>query len=59
MTAKVVQDKFTKLAQTHFIQRCAAPPSDDGEEVPKAAIPQLSISEEELYLIPDIDSNGE
>ncbi|XP_076350423.1 DNA-directed RNA polymerase III subunit RPC3-like [Tachypleus tridentatus] len=46
-----VKDIFVKLVQTHFVQRCPVPQSSDGV---KPVAPTMNISENEMYLIPEI-----
>ncbi|OWF46957.1 DNA-directed RNA polymerase III subunit RPC3 [Mizuhopecten yessoensis] len=56
ITAGLVKEKFESLAKTHFIQRCRS--CLDKEVTDEAAAGQPP-DEEELYIIPKMDIDGE
>ena len=57
VTTGEVNEKFVLLARTHFIQRCEEVKEEEEESKVKA-VPTLTISEEQLYLVPDISSKS-
>lgn len=56
MSSDVVKEKFSLLAQTHFIQRCSGVEEDGTSASTSQLAPTLAIPDEQLYLVPDIDS---
>ncbi|XP_060073587.1 DNA-directed RNA polymerase III subunit RPC3-like [Ylistrum balloti] len=56
INAGLVKEKFENLAKTHFIQRC---PNYIGKEVNDDSTVRQAPNEDELYMIPKMDIDGE
>ncbi|XP_023933102.1 DNA-directed RNA polymerase III subunit RPC3-like [Lingula anatina] len=57
VSSTLVKEKFVNLVQTHFVQRCTSP-DGNAENKEVASMPVLSVSPEELYVVPKLELDG-